>query len=99
MNKEKLRQLEEDMQKDKLLLEEAKAKIDSKLIAARLSQMFGKKYSSEFRGTLNISYDVAENTFIMKCGEEEQKFNESELDMIPEQLKLMRKQALLIRGR
>ena len=35
----------------------------------------------------------------MKCGEEEQKFNESELDMIPEQLKLMRKQALLIIGR
>jgi len=99
MDKKKLEQLEEDMQKDIALLEEAKAKGESKAIAARLSQIFGKKYSSEFRGTFNVSYDVAENAFIMKCGEEEQKFNEADIDLIPEQLKLMRRQALLIKGR
>jgi hypothetical protein len=99
MDKEKLRQLDEDMQKDVALLEEAKAKIDNKLIAARLSQMFGKKYSSEFRGYLEISYDVAEDAFILKCDKEEHKFQESEIDLIPEQLKFFRKQALLKKAR
>ena len=99
MDKEKLKQLDEDLQKDKLLLEEAKAKVENELIAARISDLFSKKYSSEFRGCLEILYDVAENAFTLKCNDQEQKFDASELDLIPEQIKFFRKQALLKRGK
>jgi len=101
MDKEKIRQLDEDMQKDMAFLEDTKNKYkeDGGKMAARLSEIFRKKYASEFGGFIEVLFDLAENEFILKCGKQEIAFGTSEIELIPEQLKFFRKQAMLKRTR
>jgi len=96
MDKEKIRRLDEDMQKDAAFLEDTKNnyKEDGGKMAARLSEIFRKKYASEFGGFIEVLFDLAENEFILKCGKQETAFGAAEIDLIPEQLRFFRKQAM-----
>ncbi len=82
----------EDMKKDEALIKEALEKYDSYAEMSKwISKIWKKKYFPEFRGTIELSYDLVENKFILKCGDNTKTYEEHELNMIPEDLMFFRK--------
>ena len=82
----------EDERKDVELLKEAMERMGTyDEMAKWISSIWKKKYSSEFRGNINLSYDIADETFILKCGDKTLVFEEDDLLSIPKQLTFLRR--------
>ncbi|MBU2522688.1 MAG: hypothetical protein KKE23_00150 [Nanoarchaeota archaeon] len=81
-----------DEQTDIALLEEAMERSENyDEMAKWLSSVWQRKYGSEFRGNIVLSYDVAEETFTLRCGDKMLLFDEDELSSIPKQLTFLRR--------
>jgi len=85
--------LNHDEKNDIELMKEAMQRTDTYDEMARwLTTVWQRKYGSEFRGNVSLTYDLADETFTLRCGDNIKFFEESELDLIPKQLKFFRKQ-------
>lgn len=81
-----------DEKKDVELLKEAIERTENYDEMARwLTTVWQRKYGSEFRNNIAISYDIADETFTLKCGDRMMVFEEDELSSIPKQLTFMRR--------
>ena len=82
----------QDEQKDIALLKEAMDRTDNyDEMAKWISAVWQRKYGSEFRGNIGLSYDIADETFTLKCGDKMLIFEEDELSSIPKQLTFLRR--------
>ena len=82
----------QDEQKDIALLKEAMERTENyDEMAKWLSAAWQRKYGSEFRGNINLSYDLADETFTLRCGDKMLVFDEDELSLIPKQLTFLRR--------
>lgn len=82
----------QDEKKDVELLKEAMERTANYDEMARwLTTVWQRKYGSEFRGNLVLSYDIADETFTLRCGDRMMLFDEDELSTIPKQLTFMRR--------
>ena len=82
----------EDEKKDAALLKEAMEKTENYDEMARwLTTVWQRKYGSEFRNNMSLSYDIADETFTLRCGDRMMVFEEDELSSIPKQLMFMRR--------
>ena len=82
----------EDERNDVALLKEAMERMGTyDEMAKWISSVWKKKYSSEFRGNINLSYDIADETFILKYGDKTLIFEEDDLSSIPKQLTFLRR--------
>ena len=81
-----------DEQKDIALLKEAMEKTENyDEMAKWITTVWQRKYGSEFRGNIELSYDIADETFTLRCGGKMMVFEEDELSTIPKQLTFMRR--------
>ena len=82
----------EEERKDAALVNEALAKTETyDEMAAWLTSVWQRKYSSEFRNVISLSYDLTEEIFTLKCGNNMKTYEESELDMIAKDLTFFRR--------
>jgi len=81
-----------DEQTDMALLKEAMERTETyDKLAKWLSSVWQKKYGAEFRGNLNLSHDLVDETFTLRCGDKIMMFDEDELSSIPKQLTFLRR--------
>lgn len=88
--------MEKDFAKDEnddmALLREAMKRTDTyDEMAKWLSSAWQRKYASEFRGNMSLSYDLVDEQFTLKCGDKVMMFDEDDIENIPKQLTFLRR--------
>jgi len=82
----------QDEKKDSALIKEALGRTaDYDEMSQWLTSIWQKKYGSEFRGILSLTYDLTDETFTLKCGDQAKVLELEELEFIPKHLAFFRR--------
>lgn len=82
-----------DEKKDAALIKEALEKTDKYDEMARwLTSVWMKKYGAEFRNVMSLEYNLTEETFTLRCGNNVKEYEENELGLISKDIMFFRKQ-------
>ncbi len=83
---------EEDKMRDEALIKEALDKNSTYADAAKwLTERWTTRYGSDFGGVISLEYDIVDNKFTLKCGDEIRVFEEEELGEMPAHIQFLRK--------
>jgi len=83
---------EEDQRKDEDLIREALERNATYADAAKwLTSHLIPRYGSDFGGTIGVDYDIIDNKFTLKCGNEARQFEEEDLLEMAAHIQFLRK--------
>lgn len=86
---------EGDKKRDEALIKEALEKTNTYTEASKwLTERLTIRYGADFGGTISVEYDIVDNKFTLKCGNETRVFEEDQLGEMPEQIQFLRKTKL-----
>ena len=84
---------DEEEKKDIAIVNEALEKTDTyQEMAKWLTKVWQRKYATEFRNIISLTYDLTEETLTLKCGDNVKTYDENEIGMIAKDLTFFRKE-------